>query len=121
MSWDNTYSDSTRKIEQLIDSRATLDQLLDVPEFIDSLKAYQPKLLEYISNSYDIPKAMIKYLTEAPKETDSEFRKYKLPLLTMSMVESNTTCVINCFFKVNPNSQKPFLIDAFDSLLSTDK
>ncbi len=45
MSWYNTYSDSTRRFEQLIDNKPTLEQLLEVPDFLDLLKAYHPKLL----------------------------------------------------------------------------
>lgn len=64
---------------------------------------------------------MIKYITQAPSETDSDTRKYKLPLLTVMMVESNTTCVVNSFFRVDPQNQRPFFINAFEEFLSQDK
>ena len=56
MSWYNAYSDNVRKLESLIDTKPTLQQLLEFPDFIELLKAYQPKLLEYISNSSELPK-----------------------------------------------------------------
>ncbi len=34
MSWYNAYSDNTRKLELLIDSKPTLEQLLEFPDFI---------------------------------------------------------------------------------------
>ena len=37
--------------------------------------------------------------------------------MTVMMVETNTTCIINSFFKVNPQTQRPYFIDAFHSLL----
>ena len=56
MSWYNTYSESARRFEQLIDNKPTLEQFLDYPEFIEILKSYNPKLLDYISASTEIPK-----------------------------------------------------------------
>jgi hypothetical protein len=66
MSWYNTYSDATKKLDQLIESQPTLQQLLEYPDFLELLRAYQPKLLEYISNSADIPRDLIRYITEPP-------------------------------------------------------
>jgi len=53
----------------------------------------------------------------APNESDSDARKYKLPLLTMLMIESNTTCVINSFFKIDPLTQRTFFVNAFFDFL----
>lgn len=39
-------------------------------------------------------------------------------MLTIMMIETNTTCVVNAFFKVNPQSQKPFIVDAFQEFLA---
>lgn len=64
---------------------------------------------------------MIKYITEAPAESDSESRKYKLPLLTMLMVETNTTCVINGFFKVDPTCQRTFFVNSFLQFLGGEE
>lgn len=63
MSWYNTYSDANKKLDLLIDSQPTLQQLLEYPDFLDLLKAYQPRLLEYITNSIEIPREIIKYIT----------------------------------------------------------
>jgi hypothetical protein len=120
MSWYNTYSENTRRLEELIDNRPTLEQLLEFPEFIETLKAFQPKVLEYINNSYELPHEIIKYLTVPPAEKDSESRKYKLPLLTVMMIETNTSCVVNGFLKIDPKSQRPFFVEMFDSMLSSD-
>jgi hypothetical protein len=78
-------------------------------------------LLEYITNSLEIPREIIRYITEAPAESDSDARKYKLPLLTILMVESNTTCVINSFFKVDPNTQRTFFVNAFIDFLGKEE
>jgi hypothetical protein len=121
MSWYNTHNDSTKKLEALVDSHPALHQLLEYPDFLELLKAYQPKLLEYITNSLEIPNEIIKYITEAPAESDSESRKYKLPLLTMLMIETNTTCVINSFFKVDPTTQRTFFINAFFEFLGREE
>lgn len=37
------------------------------------------------------------------------------------MIETNATCVINSFFKLNPNTQKPFLVEAFQAFLSKEQ
>lgn len=63
MSWYNTYSDSNKKLDLLIDSQPTLQQLLEYPDFLDLLKAYQPRLLEYITNSIEIPREILRYIT----------------------------------------------------------
>ncbi len=71
MSWYNTYSDSTKKLDLFIDSQPVLQQLLEYPDFLELLKAYQPRLLEYITNSMAIPRDILRFITEAPLETDS--------------------------------------------------
>lgn len=121
MSWYNTHSDSTRKLETFIESQPNLQQLLEYPDFLELLKAYQPKLLDYITNSLDLPREMIKYITEAPAEGDSDNRKYKLPLMTMLMIETNTTCVINCFFKIDSTCQRTFFINSFLQFLTGEE
>lgn len=63
MSWYNTYSDSNKKLDLLIDSQPSLQQLLEYPDFLDLLKAYQPRLLEYITNSLEIPRQILRYVT----------------------------------------------------------
>jgi hypothetical protein len=120
MSWYNAHADSTKKLDLLIDSQPALQQLLEYPDFLDLLKAYQPRLLEYITTSVEIPREILRFITEAPLETDSESRKYKLPLLTMLMVETNTTCVINSFFKADPKTQRTFFVNAFFDFLGSD-
>jgi hypothetical protein len=121
MSWYNAHSDATRRLELLIDSKPTLEQLLDFPDFLELLKAYHPKVLEYITNSFDLPREMVRFITQSPTETDSDSRKYRLPLLTLMMVETNTVSVINSFFKIDPLTQKPFLITAFYELLGREE
>ena len=86
MSWYNTYSDSTQRLEALLDTSPSLPQLLNFPEFIELLKAYQPRLLEHITNSEVIPGQMVEYLTQPPTLSDSEERKHRLPLMTVAMV-----------------------------------
>ena len=38
----------------------------------------------------------------------------------MLMVETNTTCVINSFFKVDPKTQRTFFVNAFFDFLGND-
>lgn len=64
---------------------------------------------------------MVRYLTQVPAESDSESRKYRLPMLTLMMVETNTTCVINSFFKLEPTSQKTYFIYSFYEFLQNTK
>jgi hypothetical protein len=45
MSWYGSHVDSAKKLDQLIDQKPTLYQLLTYPDFIQQLKSYNPKLL----------------------------------------------------------------------------
>jgi hypothetical protein len=71
MSWYGNYNESSKKLDSLLEKLPTLEGLLSFPDFLQQLKAYNPKLLDYISNSNEIIKDIIKYLTETPKENDS--------------------------------------------------
>jgi len=64
---------------------------------------------------------MVRYITESPDEADTDVRKHKLPLMTVLMIESNTVCVINSFFKINPNSKLTYFLTSFYEFLSQDK
>lgn len=83
MAWYGSHVDSTRKLDQLIQQNPSLEQLLNYPEFIQQLKAYNPKLLDYLTNSNTIIADLISYITLPPKENDSDDRKFKLPTLAI--------------------------------------
>jgi hypothetical protein len=53
MAWYG-LSDMAKKLDQLIDQNPTLYQLLSFPDFIQQLKAYNPKLLDYLTNTPSI-------------------------------------------------------------------
>jgi hypothetical protein len=48
-------------------------------------------------------------LSVAPKEDESDDRKYKLPMLAIEMVEIEAPCIINAILKVNGENQCCFL------------
>jgi len=54
MAWYGNHVDASKKLDQLIDQNPSLDQLLNYPEFIMQLKAYNPKLLDFLTNSSTI-------------------------------------------------------------------
>jgi len=51
MAWYGSHVDATKKLDQLIDQSPSLQQLLNYPDFIQQLKAYNPKLLDFLTNS----------------------------------------------------------------------
>jgi hypothetical protein len=63
---------------------------------------------------------MVKFITEAPQETDSYARKHKLPLLMALAIESNTICIVNSFFKINPLAKQLYFLTAFYNFLTPD-
>jgi hypothetical protein len=54
MAWYGNHVDASKKLDQLIDQNPSLDQLLSYPDFIAQLKAYNPKLLDFLTNSNTI-------------------------------------------------------------------
>ena len=105
---------ASKQIEALLESKPKLHQLLAMPEFTQELKSYNPKLLDYITNNSWLISEAVCYLTVAPQPQDSGERKYKLPLQVIEMIETETTCVLNGFFK--EGEQKELL--NFDLLFS---
>lgn len=55
MSWYGNYNESTRQLDALIDTKPTFASLLLYPDFIQQLKSFNPKLLDYVTNSPTIP------------------------------------------------------------------
>lgn len=90
---------ASKQIEALLESKPKLHQLLAVPEFTQELKSYNPKLLDYLTNNSWLISEAVCYLTVAPQPQDSNERKYKLPLQVIEMIETETTCILNGFFK----------------------
>lgn len=66
MSWYGNYNESAKQLDQLIDTRPSLANLLLYPDFIQQLKTFNTKLLDYISNSATLPIEMVTYLSVAP-------------------------------------------------------
>jgi hypothetical protein len=87
MTWYETYNESSRHINSLLDTKPSLANLLTTTDFIQHLKSFNPKLINYLNNTPSIPQDLITYLTIPPTELDSPDRKYKLPLLAIEMLE----------------------------------
>ena len=51
MSWYGNYNDASKELDALIDKKPTLQDLLKYNDFVPQLKAFNPKLLDYITNS----------------------------------------------------------------------
>jgi hypothetical protein len=45
MSWYGNYNESTKQLDILLDTRPNLSALLLYPDFIQQLRAFNPKLL----------------------------------------------------------------------------
>lgn len=99
MSWYGNHNDAAKKLDQLIDQNPTLDQLLSYPDFIVQLKAYNPKLLDFLTHSNTIIADLISYISVPPRDDDPEERKFKYPTLAIEMIESEAMSVISSFFK----------------------
>jgi hypothetical protein len=55
--------------------------------------------LDFLTNNVALMGELIELLTISPKESESDDRKYKLPLMGIEMIETETTCIQNAFFK----------------------
>lgn len=55
MSWYGTTS-TKQQLDALIDKKPKLHELFTVGDLVQELKSYNPKLLEYISNTPDLIK-----------------------------------------------------------------
>lgn len=88
-----------KKLEKLIETNPNLSAILDDQDFMQELKAYNPKLLEYLTNTPELIGQAIEYLTQPPKDADPPERKYKYPLMAVEMIETETVSIVNSFFK----------------------
>ncbi len=118
MTWYGNHNEQTKKLEQLIDQNPTLQQLLNYPQFLLQLKAYNPKLLDFLTNSTSIIADLISYICIPPKEDDSDERKYKLPTLAIGMIESEAMSMINSFFKDEAKTKKKYFSLMFEQVFS---
>lgn len=111
-----------KKLEKLIESNPNLSSILDDQDFMQELKAYNPKLLEYLTNTPELIGQAIEFLTQSPKESDSPERKYKYPLMAMEMIETETVSIVNSFFKpVVGAAQGTIYLDLFFDSLSKEQ
>lgn len=78
---------ASKQMEQLLETRPKLHQLLLFPDFLQELKSFNSKLLEYITNTSSLIGEAIDYFTLSPSHLDSSERKFKYPLLSICMVE----------------------------------
>jgi hypothetical protein len=78
------------------------------------LKAYNPKLLDFLTNSNTIVSELINYISIPPKDNDSDDRKYKLPTMAIEMIESEAMSVLNSFFKEDSKRKIKFFNSMFE-------
>ena len=69
---------TTKELDNLIEKKPKLWELLLFPDFISELKAFNTKLLDYISSTHSLMGELIELITIPPSYNDSEDRKYKL-------------------------------------------
>jgi hypothetical protein len=67
MAWYGNHVDASKKLDQLIDQNPNLQQLLNYPDFIQQLKSYNPKLLEFLTNSNTIITDLVSLIAMPPK------------------------------------------------------
>ena len=99
---------TTKELDALIEKKAKLSELLLFPDFILELKAYNSKLLDYLSNNNSLMDELVQFITVAPNEADSHDRKFKFPLMAIEMIETEATCVINGMFKQSETGKTYF-------------
>lgn len=90
---------SAKELDGLIDKKAKLSELLLYPDFINELKAYNSKLLEYFTNNPNLMAELVEFIAVPPLNSDSDERKYKFPLMAIEAIETETTCIHNGLFK----------------------
>lgn len=71
MAWYGNQLSTSKQLDTLVDQKPTFSELLCYSDFIQHLKAYNVKLLDYLANSVDLPREMITYLAVPPVEEDS--------------------------------------------------
>ena len=111
------YGKSTvKELDALIEKKPKLQELLLNPDFLNELKAFNTKLLDFVSSTPSLITEMIQLITLPPSYNDSEERKYKLPLLAIEMIETETTCILNNFFKETGKHDAVFFDNLFQCL-----
>ena len=103
MTW---YSGSPveRPLDKLLASGVThITQLFNDPDFFSELKSFNPKLLDFLTNNPQILQQSLTYISTPPSPTDTDERKYKYPMMTIEMIETETISILNAFFKKSPN------------------
>lgn len=67
------YGKTTAKqLDSLIDRKAKLSELLLYPDFINELKAYNTKLLDYFTNNPTLMGELVDFIAVPPSPADSE-------------------------------------------------
>lgn len=56
-----------KPLEKLLDGGPKLSAILDDSDFMQELKAFNPKLLEYITSTPDLIREAVEYLTVPPQ------------------------------------------------------
>lgn len=79
---------AVKELDGLIERKPKLSELLLNGEFLSELKAFNSKLLDYVSSNPALIGEMIELITVPPSYNDSDERKYKLPLLAIEMIET---------------------------------
>ena len=77
---------SCKELDALVERKCRLKELMVSTEFMNELKAYNTKLLDYFSSTPSLFEDLLEYLVKPPLATDSDDRKYKFPLMAVEMI-----------------------------------
>lgn len=85
-SWFSSPSSTLKPFDRLLLTYPTLEQMMAEVDLVAELKAFNSKLLEYLTNTPDLVRQLVELIVVPPKESDSHERKFKYPLMAVEVV-----------------------------------
>lgn len=103
-------------IDDLLDKEdTTLSQILEENETINEVKLNNKRLMDFLSRDKIVK--LIHYITDMPGDGDDNNRTYKYPFVSSEILSSDSTTILDMFFRaeVNENyipidNDKPLLL-----------
>ncbi len=118
MFWQIYESKNTKEIEDALNNEAsTLETFLQLDDIANEIRI-NSKLASHFGPNY--VQGLIDYVTQMPKETDSELRKFRFPFVASELLKADCKNIQNLIFSLKPDEEQEKKSPSNDSDVQLD-
>lgn len=107
-SWYDNYNPAAKQLESFLNTKPTFTGMITSLDLIGMYSQKEPVIItmlqNYLASCPSVGPDIATYISVPPSPTDTDDRKYKLPMMAVFIVELEIPCILDSLLKpIGPN------------------